>query len=648
MDNDFKYIKTINNILPVVEKKWVYNDNCYKCNSEFGSIMNRQHHCRCCGKSFCWNCCHNKIDFSEDLIGSPKEEKTYKKSLNSFFGYKKRDDDNKLVCDICYSKLWNINKLEVHIIICGFLDLRDLLNVMSVSKKYYDSSIYWLYKFRKIQINHESQLNKWESNILKSSIKYFYGHSVWIKESIKVYLIERYNQNENISTLSFDAIVSCISNNKNISCESMNCYKCCQNSLNVYDLIEVIENIVYLENKNSKIFWKNYGLRSNLKMIIQKISQPNNSIIRKILPLFTILLLKLLNTAEEIDFEFVHMLFDFILLDSKKICFILNDIELLKNSKYNNENSSINFISCLEKYIEKKNINIKDILLKLKNLRDFTVNIYYYHNLSNINSKLPLIYYFDYDMEIIEINQTMIYKNNQNSQDYALFVSAKVKYLSKTINKKFLIRRTANFNEYYISNLMKILRDKMTKYTIENGFLMCDVPICDVILISNNFLVVELPDEGVFLSDLYSKRMNLKDYLCHTASSKTVEKMMNNFISSLSFMTVLGCSFNLKIKDPLCVMINKKEQVFITNHNQINEDEWQNSLYVINSMIDILGPRKGYHFEKFAKKTIELYDILRIQNNFINSYMRVIFENLDTIYFEKKSINDIKITKHNL
>lgn len=651
MDDDFKYIKIINEFLPIVEKKWVYNNNCYKCNSEFGNLINRQHHCRACGRSYCWNCCHNKIDFAEDIIKAPKEEKTYKKSINNFFGYslKKSNDDSKLVCDICYPKLWKLSKIEIYIRICGFFDLSDLMNIMLVSKKYYKSAIYWLCKFRRIQINPKTTFGNWESNIIKTSIKYFNGHSLWIKESIKLFLLERYNSKKDSSVFHFESIGNCMQNDKNICCESLNCYNICQNNLNIYDFVEILEYITYLENKYKKMFWESYGLRSNLKMILQKIYQPNNLIIKKVLPIIIILLLKLLNTKIEIDDDFLHLLFDLLLVDSKKVCIILNDIELLKNNKYENENSSVNFVSSLEKYIEKKNIDINENLIKIKNLRDFTVNIYYYDNLSNINSKLPLIYYFDFDMEIIEIDHTVIYKNNKNTNDYALYLSAKVKYLSKIINKKILIRRTSNFDEYYNCNLIKIIRDKMLKYSVNNGSLLNDIPISDTMIISNNFLVIELPEDSIFVSDLYSRKMTIKDYVCHTASTKTVEKMMNNFISSLSLMSVLACFFNFKINDYSRIMINKKEQIFIVNFNQeYTDDELKNSLYITKSMCDILGPKNGYHFGLFARKTIELYDNLKIQNGFINSYLRGILNSSNETYFEIKSINDIKIIKVNI
>lgn len=639
MENDFKYINDLNNFLPMVEKKWVYTNNCTKCNSEFGNLMNRQHHCRCCGRSFCWNCCHNKIDFPIDLVDVPKEERTYKKSFNNlFFGYvkQKNEDNNKVVCDNCYSKLWNINKIEVYIRICGFFDLKNLLKMLSVSKEYYNAAIYWIYKLRKLQIKQEPFYDKWELGMLNDMSKYYNQHSLWIKQYIKGFLYERYNK-EKEQILSFEYILDGIVNSKKKECISLNCYIDCKSYLDICDLVEILEYIIFLENKYKKIFWKNYSLRSNVKIIIQKIYQPNSLLIKRILPIITLLLLKLMNIGKDIDIDFVHSIFDLLLLDEKKICYILNDIELLKNSDYGNETNCINFVSCLEKYIEKKNINIKDDLIKLKKLKDFTVNIFYYNNLNNINSKLPLIYYFDFDMELIEIDQTLIYRNNDN--DYTLYVSAKVKYLTKEIKKKFLIKRLNDFSEYYISNLMKIMKDKINSFSIKNGYLASSVPICDVLIISNNFVVIELPDDGIFVSDLYSRKMSLKDYICLTASKKTVNKMMNNYISSLSFLCAFNYVLNLQIKDMFSIMINKKEQLFFVNYSKQRDN---NSFCITNIMNEILGPRNSSNFEYFTKRTIEIYEFIKLQSCFLNSYLigsSIISENL---YLEIKNKNDIK------
>jgi hypothetical protein len=640
MDNDFKYINNLNVFLPIVEKKWVYTDKCAKCNSEFGNLINRQHHCRCCGKSFCWNCCHNKIDFSLDLVEAPKEERTYKKSFNNlFFGYNKQksEDNTKVVCDNCYSRLWHFNKLEVCIRICEFFDLKNLLKMLSVSRAYHNSAVYWIYKFRKVQMKSDLSFNKWELGMLIDVSKYYYQHDLWIKQYIRGYLYEKYQKSNNQRS-SFENILDGFTNNKKIECDHLNCYSQCKKYFDIYDFVEILEYIVELENKYQKIFWRNYGLRSNMKIIIQKICQPNNLYIKRILPVVTLLLLKLLNVGQDIDVDFVHSLFDLLLLDQKKICCILNDIELLKNSGQGNETSCINFIFCLEKYIEKKNINIKDELIKLKKLRDFTINIFYYNNISNINSKLPLIYYFDFDMEIIEIDQTIIYKNN-NTNNYALYVSAKVKYLTKEIKKKFLIKKIEDFSEYYISNLVKIMKDKINNFSINKGYLASTVPICDIMIISNNFSVIELPDDGIFISDLYSRRMSLKDYICFTASNKTVKKMMNNYVSSLSFLCALNFVLNLQIKDQFSMMVNKKEQIFFVNFSKQHENS---SLGITNIMNEILGPKNSSYFENFTTRTIEIYEFLKSQISFINSYLKgssLISENL---YLEGKTKNDIK------
>ena len=57
------------NIEPRNLKLWVDDKNvskCYKCNSEF-SFFYRKHHCRCCGRIFCYHCCYDRIDIPEQI-----------------------------------------------------------------------------------------------------------------------------------------------------------------------------------------------------------------------------------------------------------------------------------------------------------------------------------------------------------------------------------------------------------------------------------------------------------------------------------------------------------------------------------------------------------------------------------------------------
>ena len=137
-DNNQKLISDVNKFLPKVEKKWSYADECNSCGTIFGNLYNRQHHCRSCGRSFCWNCCHNTIYIPVDIVESPEEEKTYKKKINEIMKYMYNnsliENSKKVVCNNCHSKLLMLNKIRTYICILGYCDYKSLFKFMGVSK----------------------------------------------------------------------------------------------------------------------------------------------------------------------------------------------------------------------------------------------------------------------------------------------------------------------------------------------------------------------------------------------------------------------------------------------------------------------------------------------------------------------------------
>ena len=54
---------------PIKNMKWESDEdvsNCRNCNDEF-DLLNRRHHCRCCGKIFCNKCSNNKIQLPSEF-----------------------------------------------------------------------------------------------------------------------------------------------------------------------------------------------------------------------------------------------------------------------------------------------------------------------------------------------------------------------------------------------------------------------------------------------------------------------------------------------------------------------------------------------------------------------------------------------------
>ena len=106
--NDFKPLP-LKNSINLDERKihsWVDETNvleCYNCNTEF-SFTNRKHHCRNCGKVFCYKC-------SDYFIKIPETIKTVEKKNNLFhyqtyLDYLNINSELERVCEKCYRNIW--------------------------------------------------------------------------------------------------------------------------------------------------------------------------------------------------------------------------------------------------------------------------------------------------------------------------------------------------------------------------------------------------------------------------------------------------------------------------------------------------------------------------------------------------------------
>ena len=210
---------------------WVRDDlvnSCEICSIDF-SIFRRRHHCRCCGKIFCYQCTKNYIivpDLDKCLI--------------------KKNTDKERVCSFCYKKIIDFQYLEnIYIILSNLpLELSDLIKLSYVSRT-------WTRVYKYYRSNYKKILNKtFSDTYTKQDINFIWinrnllsGHSNWLVHIIRViemhygdiyYSLNSYNSNRRRD---IDDILSILSRNKNTSCKMLKCKNRCNVKLGTEEAI---------------------------------------------------------------------------------------------------------------------------------------------------------------------------------------------------------------------------------------------------------------------------------------------------------------------------------------------------------------------------------------------------------------------------
>lgn len=643
-DCDKEKMEKLNNILPNIGKKWNYYNECQSCNIEFGNISNRDHHCRCCGKSYCKDCSNNKIYLPECILDFPDEKDTYNSKYNYFMSYLYNSSHGtlqKTVCNECYKKLIKINKIAKWISLLKFMPFNKLHELMIVSKDFYDAVLILLFKFKLIQ--YKENFDSWDIGILKSSSKFLLNHSEWIKTCIKIMIHEHYSTCE--SSFNINQLLNNNSDNK-INCSNIFCSLLCKKKLNIYDFIEILNYLVIHNNVNN-VFWTSSPLKFLMKIIINNISHPNIITINNVTPILLRNLIDLtISDEKNIDNDVIFPIFDLILIDKKKtedVCNLLNIITV-DCDKCNNLNHILNQYINIKKHHD---ININDDIYteKQRKMFDFIVHIYYNNNLGFINSYLPSPYFLDSDFEISEVIES-----RKRDKDIILTMKIKHKDGFTITKKKIIIKKVDDLEIYYMNHFIKIMTDKVYAYNLRFNNQIMDFPTCDIRMISPKFCVIEIPCESWYLNYLHMNNISLKEFIIDINMNKTVEKMIKTFSSNLQLYVLFTHIFDLERNNKNSLMINDKGQIFLSYHEikQRNKvSKTMTSLLTNNYrkvkvpefLCNILGPINGHIHTNFINNTIQHMNMLYVHQNFIKSYLSLM--NINTFMINEK-IHDCK------
>lgn len=189
---------------------------CYNCGGTF-TMFNRRHHCRACGRIFCYNCSQWNERIPDDLI-SYTDTKTW-----IVPGQVSR------VCQACKDMINNFRRIEHLVkyfeIVAYPFDL--CIRASTLSRDWREAMRIYLSNIRDLQYAlPSSPLSDRDERAIRSNLQYFQGHSKWMLQAFKMGLT------------SFEG-------KRTKSCQDMMCDRNCTEELTPFDAIIILNTPIY-------------------------------------------------------------------------------------------------------------------------------------------------------------------------------------------------------------------------------------------------------------------------------------------------------------------------------------------------------------------------------------------------------------------
>jgi hypothetical protein len=631
-ENDFLLTK-LKNIYPKSDGKWINADlilSCQSCGSTFG-LFNRKHHCRACGSVFCKNCCYQMIKIPKKLIKKPEEDDTYKQKISNitkWILYKQKN----LVCNDCYIKITNLNKITWKIKICEFLDYNSLNKILFCSKSWYKAGIHQLSKFREIQYNINILYTNWQQNMIWSSKRLFIGHSNWIIILIKSTLQNYYKIYDKNIIYELTKIIE--DNNKNISCWSLMCSRKCNIDYDLLDYIDILKFVSLLE-EDKKILWSDVLIQELLLLLLRNILNIElkyknvffpeyDEIYDKLkatIPLLCSIIINLIGEENIINSLFLHEMFnEFIHIDNCILNFYL-ETKYIQNIQNINV-SHIYFMNFIENIMKK--YNLSPMIIKINKMISFFTNLYNDNNTELTESILNPLNLNEQIIEIIKIEKL-------KSNTCPLLLTTKVIRNTKFIIVKLIIKKDESLRkESIVACLIKLLQDRLYKQAEKNRIKIFDkIPTYQIIMLGKNLSIIEYVEESLTLRMISKNNFTLQNYILENNPTIQVDLIKRKFLQSLAISSSLSYILGLGDRHLDNIMINKHGQLFHIDYGYLMDNPTTSiisnpNIKITTVMIDFLGGVEGKYYKEFTQYIIQIYDILRLYKNLIINYFEII------------------------
>lgn len=573
--------------------KWVNDDavkQCHKCKSEF-NMINRKHHCRICGRIYCYICANNWANINKDLIIKcelNKIEKTTKNYLKKYVGVR--------LCNDCYKNIDEEKYFKDIIKIFELLELNiiELKIIGLVCKEWNKASKYLLKKIRDLYYTFGNyNYNEQERKLLWINRKIFIGHNLWLIRLLKSINIEDYL----ISYNKIKEILELISNkNKKIECKELKCSRFCSEKLN-------IEDCIYLIDKNIKInILKKYIIENLEKYSIEDL---------------TIYLIYIINYIKYENIE-----------DSIIGNYLIN--KCINLSKINDDKIKKNILNFLNEYywLIKINDNI-EIYKYYLNLFEIRINPLILNLIKDGEKTINFIKNKKYNIESIRLPTNLSFHDLKLNKNEIKIKDSGTKpiyfpFYNSNIQYNILLKNEDLRKDKIIINLIKLCDNILKKELFD-----LNIITYNIIPINKNQGIIEIVNDSETLYNIQEKKFSLLNYIIENNNKERIDIIKKNFMTSCAAYSVITYLLGIGDRHLDNIMINNKGIMFHIDYSYIlGNDAKPITPYIriTDEMINVMGGINSKTYKEFCELCNKIYNILRRHINLFITFLNILPE----------------------
>lgn len=569
---------------------------CSKCKMEFDTF-NRKHHCRKCGRIYCYNCCNKFIIIPDDdklLLNNLSQtiKSMYFKYINT-----SEEIEKDRVCNDCYNEILSQNSYYNYVKFLNIIapNIINVKKIGTINKNWRKASINYLSIYRELQYKLPSyKFNKYEKKILWNNRENFKGHSVWLIQLIRSI---NYKKQEKI-----DTILNILKNNK----KTINCFNCMCNSL-CNNKIKFNEALIFFTKNINNQLIRDYG--------VECLNDSSDEEISTLLPaLIHYIRYDTIENSKLKNFLFTRA------AKNQKLC---NDIYWLLS--VNSESKDFKFRYDLLK--QELTIDIMQSTVKENNIiTDLLNGVKFIETLNQTNDvdiikrelikiKNPFPSPINSLIKISKIDINNIRKKESATAPLIIPFYDNNDKFNQLMFKKEDIRK-----DYIILNIINLANILLKQ---DDEYINIPFLTYRAIPTSSHDGFIEIVENANTISDILNKR-TINNHLQKYSEEMKVKELKKNYTDSLAFWTVITHLLGIGDRHLDNIMLTHNGILFHIDYGYILGDDskpFTPNIRINNQIIEAIGGEETFNqfkclcsniFVRLRKHYITIYNLLSI------------------------------------